>query len=140
MLYLLYISSAFIALQLFNVLLNFLFRQKIENTDRQNSCMLSVLIPARNEEANIGQLLEKLHNMKNEHVEIIVCDDHSEDKTIQIAREYCKKDPRIQLMLSDTLPTGWLGKNHACFQLAQKARGNYFLFVDADVRLHGNIL
>lgn len=140
MLYLLYISTAFIALQLFNVLLNFLFRQKIENTDKQNSSMLSVLIPARNEEANIGQLIKKLHNMKNEHIEIIVCDDNSEDNTVQIVHEYCKKDHRIQVILSDTLPTEWLGKNHACFQLARKARGNYFLFVDADVMLHSNIL
>lgn len=138
--YWIYISSGFVAFQLINVLLNFLFRQKIADAGIQNHQLISVLIPARNEEANIGTTLDALHQIKSDHVEIIVFDDHSSDHTVQIVKQYSEKDSRIQLIQSVCLPSGWQGKNHACYQLSQQARGKYFLFIDADVKLHGNIL
>ena len=138
--YLIYISMGFVCFQLLNVLLNFLFRQKILNTETQNSELISVLIPARNEEANIGTLLGALHKIKNDNIEIIVCNDHSTDGTAEITRKYFEKDYRIQLIHSEFLPNGWLGKNHACYKLAQHSKGNYLLFVDADVKLFGNIV
>ncbi|HYQ59080.1 MAG TPA: glycosyltransferase, partial [Draconibacterium sp.] len=49
-------------------------------------------------------------------------------------------DQRFQLFNSDGLPEGWLGKNYGCYQLAQKANGNYYLFLDADVRISGAII
>ena len=138
--YLLYISFGFVALQLINVLLNFFFRQNILKTKTQNNELISVLIPARNEETNIDILLESLNKMKNKNVEIIFFDDQSSDDTAQIVKEFSQKDDKIQLVQSANLPSGWLGKNHACYQLAQHAKGKYFLFIDADVKLHGNIL
>lgn len=138
--YLIYISLGFVGLQMFNVLLNFLFRQKILKTDVQNNELISVLIPARNEEANIGNLLEDLYKIKNDTIEIVVFNDHSTDNTSEIIKKFAEKDARVRLIHFENLPTGWLGKNHACYKLAQHAKGNYLLFVDADVKLSGNIV
>lgn len=138
--YLVYASFAFLCFQLLNVLINFVFRQAIAKSEIQNSELISVLIPARNEEATIVCLLDALQKMKNGTIEILVCNDHSTDNTEEIIRNYAKIDGRIRLIQSDILPSGWLGKNHACYQLAKQAKGKYMLFVDADVVLSGTII
>ena len=137
--FIIYISVGFIAMQLINVLLNALFRQKIQCSQQQNSELISVLIPARNEEANIDELLRSLQQTKNDKLEIIVFDDNSSDNTAHIVQQFCETDNRVQLIRSVHLPKDWLGKNHACYQLAQHARGNYFLFIDSDIKVNGNI-
>lgn len=138
--YLVYISFGFFGFQLLNVLINFIFRQTIEKTEIQNNELISVLIPARNEENAIGFLLEALYKTKNDNIEILICNDHSTDNTEEIVRKYIKTDSRIKMIQSDSLPNGWLGKNHACYQLAKQAKGRYFLFLDADVVISGNII
>ena len=138
--YLAYISIGFLAFQLINVLLNFIFHQKIKKATLPLNEQISILIPARNEEHNIRFLLDDLQKMKNSTFEIIIFDDQSTDNTASIVQEYANIDKRIKLVQSDKLPNDWLGKNHACYQLAQLAKGNYYLFVDADVRLHGSII
>jgi len=138
--YLVYISFGFLGFQLLNVLINYIFRQIIEKTEIQNSELISVLIPARNEENSIGFLLEAMYKTKNDNIEIIICNDHSTDNTEEIIRKYAKIDSRIRIIQSDFLPNGWLGKNHACYLLAKQAKGRYFLFVDADVVLSANIV
>ncbi len=138
--YLAYISFGFLLLQLFHVLLNLLFRQKIAHTRKGVTESVSILIPARNEEAHIGNLLRVLSKMKTEQMEILVFDDQSDDNTAGIVAAYAQKDGSIRLLRGTTLPEGWLGKNHACYQLAQEAKGNNLLFLDADVILHGNIV
>jgi glycosyltransferase involved in cell wall biosynthesis len=122
------------------VLINFIFRQKFLKTDFQNNELISVLIPARNEEANIACLLDALHKIKNSNIEILVCNDHSTDKTEEIIDNYSEIDNRVRLIQSDFLTNGWLGKNHACYQLAKQAKGKYMLFLDADVVISGNIV
>jgi glycosyltransferase involved in cell wall biosynthesis len=138
--YLAYISLAFVAFQLGNVLLNFVFRQKIHKPHSPFKGKVSILLPARNEEHNIGNLLDDLTKMKNSNFEIIVFDDQSTDNTSAIVQKKANTDKRIKLIQSDGLPAQWLGKNHACYQLAKAAKGNYYLFADADVRLHGNVV
>ena len=133
--YLAYISFAFVLLQLINVLLNFVFNQKLHSSSIELDEMISILIPARNEEQNIGFLLDDLSKCGCEKLEIIVCNDQSTDNTVNIINQYSKNDNRIKLYQSAELPDKWLGKNHACYQLAQKAKGRYFLFLDADVRI-----
>lgn len=137
--YFVYISFGFLCFQLFNVLINFLFRQAIAKTEIQNNDLISVLIPARNEENNIARLLDALHKLNN-NIEILVCNDHSTDKTEEIISRYQTTDQRIRLIESEVLPKGWLGKNHACYQLAKQASGKYLLFIDADVVISGNII
>ena len=137
--YFVYISFGFLCFQLFNVLINFLFRQAIAKTEIQNNDLISVLIPARNEENNIARLLDALQKLNN-NIEILVCNDHSTDKTEEIISRYQTTEQRIRLIESEVLPKGWLGKNHACYQLAKQASGKYLLFIDADVVISGNII
>ena len=97
--------------------------------------LLSVLVPARNEEKRIGPCLESLFASDYPHLEILVLDDHSSDGTADLVRHLAKQHPRLRLLHGKDLPHGWTGKAWACHQLAQEARGEFFLFADADARL-----
>ncbi len=101
---------------------------------------LSLLIPARDEEANIGNLLSDLTTISDRVMEIIVCDDQSTDCTAAIVEEHATRDPRIRLIRGGDLPDGWSGKNYACHRLAQEAKGDYLLFLDADVRVGEGVI
>lgn len=96
---------------------------------------VSVLIPARNEENHLPTLLEHLLAQDHPIHEIIVYNDQSTDRTGKIVASYAARYNHIHLVPGDKLPPGWLGKNHACHQLSQRATGELLLFVDADVRL-----
>ena len=96
---------------------------------------VSVLIPARNEEQSIGGALECILKSTHSNFEVLVLDDHSEDQTGKVVKGFMERDPRVRLLSSKTLPDGWNGKQHACWQLANVASYEKFLFLDADVRL-----
>lgn len=97
--------------------------------------LVSILIPARNEEANIGQALAAALASTGVPIEVVVGDDASTDRTAEIVREAAARDPRCRLEPMAPLQPGWTGKTHACAQLAPLARGRWLLFADADVRL-----
>jgi chlorobactene glucosyltransferase len=101
---------------------------------------LSVLIPARNEETNIGRCLDSLLKQNYKNYEVIILDDNSEDKTAEIATRFVNNDKRFTLLKGNILPGGWLGKNYACHQLYKAAKFNHLLFIDADVILKENAL
>jgi chlorobactene glucosyltransferase len=94
--------------------------------------LISILVPARNEEENIRTCLESLQKQDYPNFEILVLDDNSRDSTAAIVNEMATKDSRINLHFGEPLPDDWAGKCFACYQLAQKAKGDWFLFVDAD--------
>jgi len=94
---------------------------------------VSVIIPARNEAANIDKLLKTLVNQTLAASEIIVVDDDSSDRTVAIAEVY-----GIQVIRSEPLPVGWTGKNWACWQGAAQAKGELLLFLDADTWLEAD--
>lgn len=96
---------------------------------------ISILIPARDEEGSIHGAMEAALASQGVEVEVIVLDDHSEDRTAEIARGIAARDPRARLEPAPPLPSGWNGKQHACAVLASLARHPLLLFVDADVRL-----
>jgi hypothetical protein len=97
---------------------------------------VSVLLPARNEAPRIAACLRSLAAQEGiADLEILVLDDGSTDGTGAIARELAADDPRIRVLHGEPLPPGWLGKPHACAQLAAAARGSVLVFVDADVTL-----
>jgi hypothetical protein len=96
---------------------------------------ISVLIPARNEEANIGAALECVLANTCVAVEVLVLDDASTDATAAIVETIAARDARVRLMRSPELPVGWNGKQHACWQLARASNAPVMLFLDADVRL-----
>lgn len=109
-------------------------------TDSQPLPPISVLIPARNEAAVIGQTVRALLAQDVESLEVIVLDDGSTDGTADAAQEAARGDPRFRLITGAPLPGGWLGKNWACHQLADAARGDWLIFTDADVRWEAGAL
>lgn len=140
MIYIALIVLAFTAIQLIVALINLAFRPSLKNKHTDTDELVSVMIPARNEEANIMKLLSDLQHQTHSRLEIIVCDDQSSDRTAALTLEMARYDNRIKLIPSLALPEGWLGKNHACHQMAEQATGKYFLFIDADVRLGQNAI
>ncbi len=98
---------------------------------------LSVLVPARNEEPCIAACVRSLVAQQYEPLEVLVLDDDSTDNTTAIVQQIIDALPpeqrgRLRLLHGEPLPPGWVGKNFACHQLAQHARGAYLLFTDAD--------
>lgn len=112
------------------------------NTDSAGSASpsLSILIPARNEEEAIAPALRAVLADPDPRLEVIVLDDHSTDTTAARVQEVAANDPRVRLVAGQRLPDGWCGKQHACWQLAQAARGELLVFLDADVRLESGAL
>lgn len=104
---------------------------KSGNTLRQ----VSVLVPLRNEEAQVGNLIAYLKNSHYEQVEYILYDDDSIDETVKIIQQQIVGDARFQLLRGANLPEGWKGKPHACQQLANSATGDILLWLDADVSI-----
>jgi hypothetical protein len=96
---------------------------------------VSVLIPARNEAAGIGDAVRAILATRGVEFEVVVMDDSSTDGTGEIVRALAAEDPRVRLEQAPRLPAGWNGKQHACWALAHTARYPLLCFVDADVRL-----
>lgn len=99
---------------------------------------VSVLIPARNEEANIAAACAAVLASAGVDLELIVLDDASTDRTPEILAGIA--DPRLRVAAASPLPPGWSGKQHACHVLSGLARHELMVFVDADVRLEFHAL
>ena len=97
---------------------------------------VSVIIPARNEEASLGSCLQSLVTQTGVDFEIIVVNDHSTDRTSEIAASFA----RVRVIEAGPLPRGWTGKNNAVTAASRVARGSWLLFTDADtVHLPGSL-
>jgi glycosyltransferase involved in cell wall biosynthesis len=97
---------------------------------------VSVLVPARDEAARITPTIRSLLAQTGvAELEILVLDDESGDGTAATVRAAAAGDPRLTVLSGSPPPPGWLGKPHACAQLAAAARGRVLVFVDADVVL-----
>lgn len=94
---------------------------------------VSLLVPARDEAANLAQTLPALLRTDHPALEVLVLDDGSHDGTAALVQHHASTDPRLRLLRGRPLPQGWLGKAWACHQLAEAARGGVLLFCDADV-------
>jgi len=105
-------------------------------TETSGKPEVSVIIPARNEEANLGACLESLVSQAGVEFEIIVVNDHSTDRTGEVAVSF----PGVRVIEAGALPQGWTGKNNAVACGAREARGQWLLFTDADtVHLPGSL-
>src|SRR5580704_5928997 len=96
--------------------------------------MISAIVPARNEEANIARAVESLDGQA-EVREIIVVNDQSSDRTAQVLAELAGRVSRLRVAEISGLPAGWVGKNFAAATGALAATGDWLLFVDADTQL-----
>lgn len=96
--------------------------------------LVTIAIPARNEEAHIVACVQSLLQQTHQHIEILVLDDNSTDATAALVLELQKQDNRIRLIKGKPLKQGWRGKIFAMQQLYEAAKGTYLLFTDADTR------
>lgn len=133
--YLLYLS-----LRLLIVLVNFFGNPYLPDKKCSGNKTVSVLVPARNEATNLPFLLGKLLAQTYKPLEILVYDDDSADGTWEVLESFAAISKAIHPIKGGSLPSGWLGKNHACFQLAKKAQGDYLMFLDADVRPESDLI
>ena len=101
---------------------------------------LLVIVPARDEAANIGDCVRGLLASRVNNLRVRVVDDGSTDRTPAIVEELAAGDNRLQLMRAPPLPAGWLGKSHALACGAEGADAEYVCFVDADVRAQPDAL
>jgi hypothetical protein len=99
------------------------------------STQVSVLVPARNEAAVIERLARAVLASRSVDLELVVLDDDSTDDTAAIIERLARDDARVRLVRGSPLPAGWCGKQHACWQLAQAATRDTWVFLDVDVSL-----
>jgi glycosyltransferase involved in cell wall biosynthesis len=102
--------------------------------------MVSILIPARDEGDSILTLLRSIQEQDYPYYEVIVLDDGSSDNTYRLCADFAEKHAKFKVIKGDDLPADWLGKNYACFQLAQQAKGDFFLFLDADEKVNNGLI
>jgi len=108
---------------------------KVSSESNKRNDLISVLVPARNEEVNIIKCLGSIIGQDYKNIEVIVLDDESGDNTFLYASELAVNDQRIRVVKGDPLQDNFTGKNWACYQLSLLASGSHLLFIDADVEL-----
>ncbi len=122
-------------------ILNFKYLNSLDKSKTLNiSPLVSILIPARNEEKSIIRCLKSLIEQDYKNTEILVLDDNSTDNTKNIINKYIADNKNIKLISGENLPNGWIGKHWACEQLAKNDKGNYILFLDADTAINKEII
>ncbi|ACF12982.1 glycosyl transferase family 2 [Chloroherpeton thalassium ATCC 35110] len=102
--------------------------------------LVSVIVPACNEASNIAKTLRSLIIQTYPNVEILAINDRSSDETGKIMRQLSQESARLRYLEIEQLPDDWLGKNHACQKGYELAKGEYFLFTDADVTFQPDVL
>jgi cellulose synthase/poly-beta-1,6-N-acetylglucosamine synthase-like glycosyltransferase len=106
-------------------------------TATRTDARVSVLLPVRDEAPRVAACVRSLLGQTGVDLEVVVLDDGSTDGTADVVREVAQGDPRLRVLTGRPLRRGWLGKPHACAQLAEAAArtSDVLVFVDADVVL-----
>ena len=130
----------FLILRFAVTVFNFISDPKLRKVSLKHHELVSILIPARNEEANIITLLSSIEKQDYTDYEVIVLDDDSTDNTFALCESFAATRPRFKVIKGKPLPADWLGKNYACHQLALEAAGNYLLFLDADEQVYNGLI
>lgn len=97
--------------------------------------LISICIPARNEENNIRRCVEAALSQEYSNIEVIVLEDRSTDATSEILRQLMTQNDTLRIVSGSDLPEGWAGKPHALYQASAVARGEWLCFLDADTFL-----
>jgi len=101
---------------------------------------LSVVFGARNEARAVEAAVATMLALDYPDLEVVAVDDRSDDGTGELLDALAQRDPRLRVLHVDTLPEGWLGKNHALWAGAQAASGELILFTDADVMFEPSVV
>jgi glycosyltransferase involved in cell wall biosynthesis len=105
--------------------------------------LVSIIVPARNEEKDIEQSLTRLLALDYDNYEVIAVNDRSADRTGEIMESIAARPAvhdRLRVIHHRELPSGWLGKTHAMWTATNEARGDWLLFTDADVQFKPDAL
>ena len=94
---------------------------------------LAVIVPARNEGENIRATLASLVASDYPELKVFAVDDRSTDATGKIMDLFAAGDSRVEVIHIETLPDGWMGKQHAMHRAAQRAGAEWLLFTDGDI-------
>lgn len=122
-------------------LINMLFWKRNFQVNCDNVGTVSVLIPARNEAANLDACVMSVLSQGDSVTEVIIYNDGSTDDTQQILNSLISRFPsKVKQAKTARMPAGWVGKTHACDVLAREARADWILFLDADARLSDRAL
>lgn len=133
--------AVFLGVILLNAVANLWALRKIGGGPlRMPAPRVSVLVPARNEERNIGPCIRDLLAQDYPDFEVLVLDDESTDGTWACLQALAMESPRLRVLKGEPQPEGWIGKHWACAQLARAADGTLLLFTDADTRHHPQAL
>ena len=119
-----------IALLISFAILFSLWRPRYLPSKKSDAGKITIIIPARDEEENIGNLLRSIREQETQPLEILVVDDQSTDNTARVARDF-----GASVILGKEMPKGWKGKTWACQQGADAAKGEWLLYLDADTIL-----
>jgi glycosyltransferase involved in cell wall biosynthesis len=98
--------------------------------------LISVIVPAHNEEAIIRECLESVLNQDYPRLELILVDDRSTDDTLAVAEQLAREKAPFKIVKVADLPQGWTGKCHALHAGVRQASGKWLAFLDADSSLH----
>ncbi|MDJ0778154.1 MAG: glycosyltransferase [Gammaproteobacteria bacterium] len=102
--------------------------------------LVSVLVPARNEQDSLADAVQSLLEVDYPALEIVIIDDRSDDSTGDIAERLAQRDARIRTLHIESLPEGWLGKVHAMHRGIAMSNGEWLLFTDADIHFSRAVL
>ena len=112
----------------------------VDVSDSSDLPLISVIVPAHNEEATITKCIDSILDQDYPRVELIVVDDRSSDATFQLALKACEGRDSCRIIRLHELLPGWTGKCHALNKGVQHASGDWLAFLDADTRLNRNAL
>ncbi len=104
-----------------------------EPSTQKNWPKVSVIIPACNETDTLEQAARSLLTLNYPELEFIMVDDRSTDATHEIMERIAAGDPRVRVIKNTQLPKNWMGKTHSMHKGVQGARGEWYLFTDADI-------
>ncbi|QQL49241.1 glycosyltransferase [Mucilaginibacter ginkgonis] len=130
----------FLILRFAVTLFNFVSNPKLRRVVRHYHDKVSILIPARDEAADIIFLLESIRDQDYLDYEVLILDDNSSDDTYFLCQAFAAKHPKFRVIKGEPLPANWLGKNYACYQLAHDATGRYLMFIDADEQIYKGLI
>jgi glycosyltransferase involved in cell wall biosynthesis len=105
--------------------------------------LVSIIVPARNEEKDLEQSLTRLLALDYDNYEVIAVNDRSTDRTGEIMESVAARPAthgRLRVIHHRELPSGWLGKTHAMWTATNEAKGDWLLFTDADVQFKPDAL
>lgn len=114
---------------------------RLKNAEKISPLAITVLVPLRNEEKNVNELVASLKKQRGiSHFNIVLIDDNSTDQTRRLCSEAISDDSRFSLLIGREMPKGWLGKPFALKQGLELCDSELIILIDADVRLQDNAL